>query len=142
MKAQRSQSWNNNDNHQLWRLNHPGMRGPTPCAPHTPERSEASSPFFLLQGSHMQPFPAQPMWVPKSSYLLIHHPGFLGRVCSTRPKPAAEEAARLLVSQRSRLATLAWSTFPQTHLCLVSVRSRSFACVNPNLNSSPGWATN
>lgn len=150
MKAQRSQSRNNNDNHQWWRLNPPGMQGPTPCAPHTPGHSKGSSPFILLQRSHSLPFPAQPFWVPKecspatgSSTTQVPWEDSAQHDPSQRQDrtPSSLETRAPGFPREAACPHLAWSTFPQSHLGLVTVGPRSIACVNTTLTSRPGWPT-
>lgn len=73
-------------------------RAPRPV-PHTPGHCMGSFPSVLLQRSHTQPFPAQPIRVSKSFSLatsFIHHPASMGRFGLTRPKPTEVKDAQQL----------------------------------------------
>lgn len=146
MKAQQSQSRSNDDNHQPRRLNRPGMQGPTPCAPHTPGHGEGSSPFLLLLRSHTLPFPAQPIWAskhcsPSATQVPWEDSAQQGPDQQQDRTPGNLPPRAPGFPREAGCPPLAWSTFPQTCVCVASVRSRSFACASADRNSGPGWAT-
>lgn len=131
MRAQRSRSRNNNDNHQPRRPNHPGMRGPTPCASHPRTLHGLLSLPFIASIPHSAiPSPTRL----GSQAAARPPPSSMGRFSPTRPKSAAGQDVLGLgnsgsgLSQRSHLPAPGLGRFPRTRLCLASVQSGACLC--------------
>lgn len=116
MKAQRSRSRNNNDNHQPQRPNHPGMRGPTPCASHPRTLHGLLSLPFIASIPHSA-IPS-PTHLGSQALQSVHHP--VPWEDSAQPGPSQTQGRTSLgletrapgFPREAVCPPLAWSAFP------------------------------